>query len=210
MSATICPTVLAADAHDFQTQINKVALFAKRIQLDLTDGVFAPTPTIALEQVWIPEGMEVDLHLMFKNPQDQLDEALKLKPHMIIVHAEAEGKFLKLAEIVHKHGIKVGVALLAYTSTHTIKPSLPEIDHVLIFSGNLGKFGGTADLKLLDKVTQLKEWKKDLEFGWDGGVNDTNANLLVAGGIDVLNVGGYIQSAPEPKINFEKLNLLIA
>lgn len=208
--AVVCPTVLASDAHDFQTQINRVTLFAKRVQIDLTDGVFAPTPTVTFEQVWSPEGMKIDLHLMFKNPLEYLGDALKLNPHMIIVHAEAEGNFLRLANVVHKHGVKVGVALLANTSTHIIKPSLQEIDHVLIFSGDLGKFGGVADLSLLSKVSQLKEWKKGLEFGWDGGINDTNAKQLVDGGIDILNVGGYIQNAAEPKLNFEKLKSLIA
>ncbi len=208
--AIVCPTVLASDAHDFQTQMNKVSAFAKRIQIDLTDGIFAPSPTIALEQVWSPDGIAIDLHLMFKNPLEQLDEAIKLKPNMIIVHAEAEGNFLKLASFVHKHGVRVGVALLAKTSTHVIKPSLPEIDHVLIFSGDLGKFGGTADINLLNKVTQLKEWKPELEFGWDGGIKDTNIKQLAKGGIDILNVGGYIQKAIEPRLNYEKLNSLIA
>ncbi len=208
--AIVCPTVLAGDAHDFQTQMNKIAPFAKRIQIDLTDGVFAPTPTIALEQVWFPEGIQADLHLMFKSPHDHLADALRLNPHMIIVHAEATGNFLKLADTVHKHGVKVGVALLANTSTHVVKPSLEVIDHILIFSGDLGKFGGVADLGLLKKVSQLKEWKDNLEFGWDGGINDENIEQLVVGGIDVLNVGGYIQNAPEPKENFDKLNSLLA
>lgn len=208
--AVICPTVLASDAHDYQAQMNKIVSFAKRVQIDLTDGVFAPTPTVALEQVWSPEGLPIDLHLMFKNPNEQLDEAIKLNPNMIIVHAEADGNFIKLADKVHKKGIKVGVALLAKTSTHVIKPSLPEIDHVLIFSGDLGKFGGVADPDLLGKVKQLKEWKQSLEFGWDGGINDTNVQQLANGGIDILNVGGYIQNAPDPKAKFDKLNSLIA
>lgn len=170
----ICPTVLASDAHDYQTQINKVSSFASRIQIDLTDGVFAKSPTIALEQVWVPEGLRADLHLMYKTPADFLDEAIKLKPHMIIVHAEADGNFIKIADKIHKAEIKVGVAILPKTSTHTIKPSLSVIDHVLIFSGDLGKFGGVADLDLLKKIVQLKEWKEDLEFGWDGGINESN------------------------------------
>lgn len=206
----VCPTILARDAHEFQTQINKIASFASRIQIDLTDGVFAPLPTVALEQVWCPEGIEIDFHLMFKNPQAHLKEAIQIKPHMIIVHAEADGNFVKLAESVHKANIKIGVALLPKTSTHVIKPSLALIDHVLIFSGDLGKFGGVANFELLKKVKQLKEWNDDLEFGWDGGVNDTNVKQLAMGGIDVLNVGGYIQNAPEPKSNFNKLTSLIA
>ncbi len=205
----ICPTVLANDAHDYQTQINKIKPFASRVQIDLTDGVFAQSPTIALEQVWIPESMQVDLHLMYKTPMDYLDEAIKLQPSMVIVHAEAEGNFVKIADKLHKSGVKVGVALLPKTSTHTIKPSLSVIDHVLIFSGDLGKFGGVADLDLLKKVVQLKEWKQDLEFGWDGGINDKNARQLASGGINVLNVGGYIQNSPSPKQHYDKLVSLI-
>lgn len=206
----ICPTVLASDAHDYQTQINKVSSFASRIQIDLTDGVFAKSPTIALEQVWVPEGLRADLHLMYKTPADFLDEAIKLKPHMIIVHAEADGNFIKIADKIHKAEIKVGVAILPKTSTHTIKPSLSVIDHVLIFSGDLGKFGGVADLDLLKKIVQLKEWKEDLEFGWDGGINESNAKQLAMGGVRVLNVGGYIQNSPTPKQNYDKLVNLTA
>ena len=210
--AEVCPTVTARDAHDYQTQINRIAGFAKRIHLDFTDGVFAGTPLVALEQAWWPEGLVVDLHLMVKDPLSYWDEImkLKLKPHMVIVHAEAEGKFNKLADDLHKQGIKVGVALLPRTSTHVIKPSLSIIDHVLIFSGDLGKFGGTADTQLLSKVSQLKEWKENIEFGWDGGINDQNVEELVAGGIDVLNVGGFVQGAADPKAAYEKLRELIA
>lgn len=206
----ICPTVLASDAHDYQTQLNKVSSFATRVQIDLTDGVFAESPTIALEQVWVPDGLKADLHLMYKTPADFIDEAIKLKPHMIIVHAEADGNFVKIADKIHNTGIKVGVAILPKTSTHTIKPSLSVIDHVLIFSGDLGKFGGVADLDLLKKIVQLKEWKEDLEFGWDGGINESNAKQLVMGGVRVLNVGGYIQNSPTPKQNYDKLVTLTA
>lgn len=206
----ICPTILANDAHEFQTQMNRIKAFSKRIQIDLTDGVFAQAPTIALEQVWVPDAILADLHLMYQSPLEKTDEALKLNPHMIIIHAEAEGNFIKLADKIHKQGVKVGVALMAKTSTHILKPSLSEIDHILIFSGDLGKFGGIADLHLLSKVKQLKEWKDTLEFGWDGGVNNNNAKLLAEGGVDVLNVGGFIQNSPDPLNSFNQLNALIA
>lgn len=205
----ICPTVLARDAHDYQTQLNRVAPFAKRVQIDLTDGIFAPTPTVALEQVWYPEGLQVDLHLMYKEPIRFIDEAILLKPNMVILHAEADGTFHVMAEKLHKNGIKAGVALLPKTSTHVIKPAMALIDHVLIFSGSLGKFGGTADPSLLKKIPQLKEWNPDVEIGWDGGINDTNVIELMNGGVDVLNVGGYIQNAPKPQERYAKLDELI-
>ena len=207
--AIIAPTVLAGDAHDFQTQMNRIAGFAQRIQIDITDGLFAPIPTVALEQIWWPEGIRADLHLMLKDPAVQLKDAIAQKPNMIIVHAEADGKFVRIAEEIHKHNIKVGVALLPKTSTHLLRSSLHLIDHVLIFSGDLGKFGGVADLGLIKKITQLKEWKNDLEIGWDGGINDQNTPALVEGGVDVLNVGGFIQRSPDPKGAYEKLTELL-
>jgi ribulose-phosphate 3-epimerase len=72
------------------------------------------------------------------------------------------------------------------------------IDHVLIFSGDLGHFGGKANLSLLGKASELKALKPHVEIGWDGGVNEENALTLVNNGIDVLNTGGFIQRASDP------------
>ncbi len=208
--AVVCPAILARDAHEYQTQINRVTSFAQRVQIDLTDGKFAKAPTVTLEQVWWPESLKPDIHLMYQNPEAVLDDCIRLKPQMVIVHAEADGVFHKIKARLSKQNIKIGVALLGKTSTHVIKPSLKYIDHVMIFSGDLGKFGGVADLSLLTKVRQLKEWKPELEIGWDGGVNDTNAAKLVSGGVNVLNVGGYIQTAVDPRENFLQLQNIIS
>src|SRR5690606_36219400 len=92
-----------------------------------------------------------------------------------------------------------GVALLKDTPASAIEPYIDQIEHVLVFSGDLGYYGGKADLALLSKVTELKKMKPSLEIGWDGGINDHNASELVKGGVDVLNVGGFIQKATDPE-----------
>jgi ribulose-phosphate 3-epimerase len=106
---------------------------------------------------------------------------------------------------MHRHGIETGIALLQETPVEAIVPALPLIDHVLIFSGTLGKVGGTADLGLLDKVAALRQLKPQLEIGWDGGINDTNARQLVEGGVSILNVGGFIQKAADPEAAYATL-----
>lgn len=203
--ATIAPAVLAADPHEFREQMERIAPFATRVQIDLTDNHFAKAKTIELEKVWWLKTVAADLHLMYKNPGDYLDTILRLAPSLAIVHAEAHGDFLELAEKLHTNGIKVGVALLPDTPVEKIRLSLPAIDHVLIFSGDLGHFGGKADLKLLDKAKELRELKPEIELGWDGGINEKNAGQLVGGGIDVLNVGGFIQKAKNPEAAYGKL-----
>lgn len=149
--------------------------------------------------------MRADLHVMYKEPFAHTEMLLDLEPKLIIVHAEAEGHFVEFAKKVHARGIKVGVALQAKTPVDIIKPSLSLIDHVLVFSGNLGSFGGQADLSLLDKVTQLRQLKAELEIGWDGGVDNQNAGILTQRGVDVLNSGGFIQKSEDPKHAFHQL-----
>ncbi len=205
----ICPAVLAKDQHDFREQMERIAHFAERIQIDLTDGLFAVSKTVALEHVWWPHSIPADLHLMYKRPDLYLDQIIRLGPSLVIIHAEAEGSFTPFAQKLHEKGIKVGVALLEDTKPEEITPALKYIDHVLIFSGNLGHFGGQADLKLLDKVNNLKQIKPELEIGWDGGINDRNIKKLAEGGVDVLNVGGFIQKADEPEAAYATLNKIV-
>lgn len=205
MSAIICPTVLAGNAEDYRQQIERVAPFALRVHIDLADGQFAPTKTIPLHDVWWPGGVHADLHVMYAEPFRHAKALLKLHPQLVIVHAEASGDFGQFAEHAHQHGVAVGVALKPETAVDVIAPALAVIDHVLVFSGNLGHFGGQADTHLLTKVLRLKRLKPSLEIGWDGGINNHNAATLAAGGVDVLNTGGFIQHASDPAAAFETL-----
>ena len=205
MAATICPTVLAATPEDYRQQIERIADFAARVHIDLADGVFAPTTTIGIGDVWWPGGMRADLHVMHQKPFALYKEYIALAPQMVIVHAEADGNFVPFAGLMHRHGIEVGVALLTQTPVSTIAPALEHIDYVLVFSGDLGHFGGQADMKYLEKVRELKRLKPTLEVGWDGGVKDTNARELAQNGVDVLNAGGFIQKAEVPRVAFELL-----
>ena len=78
-------------------------------------------------------------------------------------------------------------------------------DHVMIFSGELGRFGGNASLMQLEKIRLIKSINPGVEIGWDGGVSIDNAYSLVQGGVNVLNVGGVIQKASDPHAIFSKL-----
>jgi ribulose-phosphate 3-epimerase len=205
MMVRFCPTVLAENPHQYREQIERVAAFATCVHIDLSDGVFSPTTTIGFGHVWWPHSMQADLHIMYKKPGDYIDKIIKLNPRLVILHAEAEGNFIEIAETLRKHDILAGVALLADTPVKKIKSSISVIDHVLVFSGKLGHFGGKFDKKLLSKVREIKNLKPDIEIGWDGGINDTNAKQLVDGGVDVLNVGGYIQRSENPLLAFKNL-----
>ncbi len=201
---SICPTVTTDDPAVYQLQIEQTVSYAHRLHIDLSDGHFT-NKLVEIEDVWWPGGVRADLHVMYQRPFDHATALVALQPQLIIVHAEAEGDFAAFADLLHNNGIETGVAILADTPVSAIAPALHLIDHVLIFSGKLGHFGGHADLNLLAKAQELKELKPTLELGWDGGVNDKNARALAMGGIDVLNAGGYLHGAKDPQAAYATL-----
>lgn len=189
--------------------MERIARFATRVHIDLSDGVFAPAKTISPDEIWWPGGVRADLHVMMRRPFEHAKLFLNLHPQLVIVHAEAEGDFVGFAEEAHAHGVEVGVALLPQTSPELIRPALKWVDHVLIFSGNLGHFGGQADMRLLTKLKHVRELKPSLEIGWDGGINDQNARALAMAGVDVLNTGGFIHHASDPRAAFDRLEKIV-
>jgi ribulose-phosphate 3-epimerase len=206
----ICPTITSDNIKSYAEQMERIVPFAHRIHIDLADGVFTPNKLIDIEDVWWPGNVRADLHVMYKNPIDYLDLLIALKPQLIIVQAEANGEFSDFSKRVRENGIEAGVALLPETSPEIIKSGLEFVDHVLIFSGNLGhQGGGKVDFKLLDKVRKIKELKPSIEVSWDGGVDDQSAVQLVHGGVEVLNVGNFIQDAPDAEKAYMKLRTLI-
>ena len=85
----ICPTVTAFDTHEYRIQMERIEPFAQRIHIDLMDGKFTTTISPSLDQVWWPIQLIADIHLMYQNPMDHIEQLVHVKPHLVIVHAEA-------------------------------------------------------------------------------------------------------------------------
>jgi ribulose-phosphate 3-epimerase len=205
----ICPTITAFDTAEYKIQMNRIKPFSKRIHIDLMDGVFAPTKSPDLEYIWWPHELKVDIHLMYQQPMDYLEQLIQLRPRMVVIHNEATVHHMHFAAELHKADIKAGLAILKDTPIEYAFQIMHSFDHVLIFSGNLGYHGGEADLGLLDKVHKVREHHPDAEIGWDGGINDDNAGQLINGGVQVLNVGGFIQKSADPNGAYDKLKKVI-
>lgn len=203
-SAVICPTITAFSLTEYRQQLQRIQGFAERMHIDFMDGIFTPTKSPPPSKVWWQPGPIVDLHVMHKNPLHELENIIMLQPHLVIIHAEAE-RVVDFIKELDGMGIKKGVALLQDTPVNAISSLLPIIDHVLLFSGDLGHFGGKVDLKLLRKVNVIRQTYPHIEIGWDGGINAENARDLVDGGIDVLNVGGFIHKAENPEDAYDTL-----
>jgi ribulose-phosphate 3-epimerase len=168
------------------------------VYIDFSDGNFYPKLLFNLAHSYLPSNLIAYMHLMYKRPHDELETVMSLKPNLVIIHAEAEGELDAIVLRLQSVGIKAGVALLQDTKPEDHAELLSLADHILIFSGDLGHYGGKADLTLLTKASTIRGINATAELGWDGGVSIENAPLLMSGGIEILDVGGGIQRVDDP------------
>ena len=204
-TVSIVPTILSDNKLDYRAQVEKINTFTRRVQIDVTDGIFAPASTLDVTNVWWPKNWEADLHLMAARPSDNLDTILKLNPSLCILHAETQEDLLPIFEKLKEAGIKTGVALLPSTYPGNVKQYIDVVDHVLIFAGQLGGQGGQADLMQMEKIALIRNMKPEVEIGWDGGANLSNVRALSHADLDVINVGSAISKAADPAGMFQEL-----
>lgn len=203
--SVIAPAILADTADAYKAMVERIHPFAQRVHIDICDGEFAPTFTVGEAQVWWPQEWMVDIHAMVARPSEHLETLISLKPNMIIFHAEVNEDVTPILQHVKQFGIKAGLALLKPTVPSTVSAAIQAADHVMVFSGELGKYGGTASLMQLEKIRLIRAIRQDVEIGWDGGVNIENAYSLSQGGVDVLNVGGTLAKADDPQAAYTAL-----
>lgn len=201
----VVPTIMVETIDEFKDASELVAPFARRIHIDISDGEFAPTFLLEEAQLYWPPEWEIDIHAMVARPSEHLAKLIELKPSLIIIHAEVDENVVVLLGRIKEAGIKAGLALLKTTVPATIKEAIQLADHIMIFSGELGKHGGVASMMQLEKVRLIKNINPHAEIGWDGGVNIENAYTLTQGGVEVLNAGGAIANAENPAEIYQTL-----
>lgn len=203
--AVIAPAVLSENADMYKQSMERIQAFAERVHIDIADGEFAPTFTVAETQTWWPANWQADIHAMVARPSEHVDALIALRPNLVIFHVEVQEDITPVLQKLQASGIKAGIALLKTTVPQTVGSLIELADHVMIFSGDLGHYGGQASLMQLEKVRLIRAIKPNVEIGWDGGVSLDNAFSLAQGGIDVLNVGGTIAKSNDPSATYKAL-----
>lgn len=201
----ISPAILTDNPEVYKTEIERLDGLVEAVHIDYTDGEFAPTFTLAAQDIWWPKEWKASIHAMVARPSEHIDALIKLAPDLVIFHAETSEDITPLMQKLKSNGIRAGVALLKSTVPAQVKPLIDLADHVMIFSGDLGKHGGKASMMQLEKVRLIRGIRPSIEIGWDGGVTIDNAFSLSQGGIDVLNIGGEFSNSKDPHATYNAI-----
>ena len=164
------------------------------IHLDIMDGIFVKEETLdfnTLRNYFYENKKKLDIHLMVKNVKLYTDLYSLLNPEFITFHIEV-GNTLELINYIKNKNIIVGIAIKPNTNVEVLKPYIDKIDLVLIMSVEPGYGGQKFIEKTIEKITKIRNMKKDIIISIDGGINKDNINKIKEKEVDMCVIGSYI------------------
>jgi len=168
------------------------------IHLDFMDGKFVPQKSLSvreLKKIYKYTSKRLDVHLMVKKPAKYIKKFISLNTEFITFHVEVQEDIHKLINLIHKYGVKAGLAIKPDTDIELLKEYLDEIDLILVMSVEPGKGGQEFIKTSTEKIISIKKMlhelgKTNILVSVDGGINDETKELVSHA--DILVSGSYI------------------
>ncbi len=211
----VLPAIIPKNKIQLEEEIARVAGFAKLVQVDIADGVFAPVKTwpyngqdteyfeqLKKEDTGWPEWEDVDieLHLMVQNPEEVLLDWIHTGAVSVITHIEATEHFQKIIDMCREYSVAVGVALKPSTDIALITPFADQVDFIQVMgSDKIGFHGIMLENIAIEKIKTLHEMFPERIIAIDIGVTGDTARELVDAGASKLIVGSTILDADNPR-----------
>lgn len=206
----IIPAILTNDEEIFKRQIEQsVAIGAKTVQVDFTDGKFVNSKTLIPDEldsfVISKSGLILEAHLMIENPEKFFATLYALGFKRIAPHFEALLDPAKALSIAHDYGLEIGLALNPETQLEKIESFIQQINFVLFLTVVPGEQGRSFETPVLDKITDFHSQYPDIPIEVDGGIKHDNIQTVANTGADRIVVGSGIWHSGNPQTAFNQL-----
>lgn len=196
----LSPSILAADFANLERDIKKTTdAGARYIHIDVMDGHFVPNMSLGFQTI---ESIRkccdkvLDVHLMIEKPERYIERFANSGADIITIHYESTEDVLGTLKLIRFLGKKAGLVIKPATSVSVFDEFVDYIDLALIMTVEPG-FGGqkfmpdmVEKVKYLKRIKDLKSLDFDIEV--DGGVDMSNAKMLIESGSNVLVAGSAV------------------
>ena len=210
MRPILAPSILAYDHCDLCSGLKEIEdLGAKFVHVDVMDGTFVPN--IAFGQGVVGSlrkrtDLILDVHLMVSAPFNLVESFVRAGSDVITVHVESEGNISKTLKLIRSYGGKTGIAVKPNTPLEKISEYLSNVDIVLVMGVEPGMCGQKFLPNTCDKREKLESMREtnnlDYKISVDGGINATNAKLVIDSGADIIVSGSSFFQKKEKFLEF--------
>lgn len=218
----VVPAIIPHTKEQLENEMKIVKDFADVVQIDITDGVFVPTKTwpyngrdagyldeLKGEESGWPYWMDIDieLHLMIKNPEHAVLDWIKTGVSTIVFHIESTENPQSIIDICRENSVGVGIAIKPNTDISLLATFVSQIDFIQVMgSGLLGKHNIELEDLAVEKIKTLRTTFPESIIAIDIGVNEDTAQVLKDAGVNKFVSGGFILEAENPEEAYEYLS----
>lgn len=215
----IVPAIIGKNIKEIAEKVNAVSGSVKWVQIDVMDGVFAPTRSWPYTEGDVSElsqidairkdDLKVEIHLMVKEPEKVVAKYVEYGADRIVFHFEATEKYDEIIKFLEGEEVEVAVAFNYDTPSCAVDEFIGDVDGVQFMSiKEIGSYGQEFQEKVFEKIMDTKEKYPGLPLAVDGGVNLNNGKRLLEVGVEDLVVGSAIFRAEDPRAEIEKFKSL--
>jgi ribulose-phosphate 3-epimerase len=214
--AEVIPTIIPQDYADLAEKVGKVKAHVSRIQIDVMDGVYAPTTSwpyngtdqdaftrLVSQEEGLPswELLDFEIDMMVSTPEQKIDEWISAGVATLIVHVESTDALEQIFSRAKERGVAVALALKPSTANDVLEPWIDQIAFVQCMgSDNIGHHGVALDEAVLGKIKDIKKRWSDVTIGIDIGVSkETAPRIIEAGAMRLASGSAIFESADIPR-----------
>jgi len=196
----ILPAVIPYTLSELETKFGLLDESSDWVHLDISDGDFTPNVTWSnVDDLKLVIGrLKVEVHLMIDKPEEVIPAWIGVSDRLII-HPESTEHLNVIIDSLKHTRVSLGLALLLDTPITEIEAYLDQVDMVQLMSiKRIGYQGEKFDLKVIDKINNLRKlWPRGL-IQIDGGIKLDNVKAVVKAGANSVVVGSGIWTEQDP------------
>ncbi len=207
--------ILTADLMSLGSELGLLQEAGVRlVHFDVMDGCYCPMITVGpgfIKAVRTP--LLKDVHLMIDDPLPKLDAFVAAGADLITVHIgscrHVHRVLQRLGEMTSvnhpNRGILRGLALDPGVPLEFVAPLMDEVEMVVLLAVNPGwggqKFIATTGPRLRRLRRMIRDAKKDILIGVDGGITRDNVAEVARMGADLIVTGSAVFDGKTPREN---------
>jgi len=207
----IIPAIIAQNLEEIREKIELVEPYVDWAQLDVLDGIFAPSKTFndPAELKNLQTDIKIEAHLMIDQPELVIDQWILSGVKRILIHYESTKKLDEVIKKVKEAGLEVGVVLKMETPITIIDDFIDKLDVVQLMGiAEIGFYGHSFDDRVLEKISTLRKKYPNVIIEIDGGINLKTAQEVLDRGANRLVVGSYLFQGDNTKERIEEVRKL--